>query len=111
MFLRRVKYKIDPEIYFSNCYNINKTALPEDSKFPRVNFSASIVTDDEYSSDEEEDNESIYMEHQAVLKNAKPQPDRVDARPTELLDAEHNGERQVTFNIGEEIRYTKDGHN
>ena len=27
------------------------------------------------------------------------------------MDAEQTGESQVTFNIGEEIRHTKDGHN
>ena len=51
------------------------------------------------------------MEHQVELENNKPQPDGLDALPTAFLDAENTGERQVTFNIGEEIRYTKDGHN
>ena len=51
------------------------------------------------------------MEHQAELENAKPQPDGVDAPPTAFLDAEQTGGRQITFNIGEEIRYTNDGHN
>ena len=51
------------------------------------------------------------MEHQVELHNAKPQPDGVDAPPTSFLDAEYTGERQVAFNICEEIRYTKDGHN
>ena len=55
---------------------------------PRVDFGAAIVPVDEYSSDEEEDNEIIYMEHQSELENAKPQPDGVDAPPTLLLDAE-----------------------
>ena len=51
------------------------------------------------------------MEHQAELDNAKPQPDGVDAPPIALLNTNHTEERQVTFNIGEEIRYTKDGNN
>ena len=51
------------------------------------------------------------MEHQAEIENDEPQPDGVDAPPTALMDAEQTGEGQVAFNIGEEIRYTKDGHN
>ena len=90
---------------------MNKTDLPEDSQFIRVDLGAAIVPVDEYFSDEEEDDEIPYMEHQAEIENAKPQPDGVDAPPTALLDAEHTGERHVPFNIGEEIKYTKDGHN
>ena len=90
---------------------MTKTDLPEDSQFSRVYFGAAIVTDDEYYEDEEEEYESLYMENQEKTNNAKPQPDSVDAPPTALLDTEHTGEQQVTFQIGEEIRYTKDGHN
>ena len=34
---------------------------------------------------------------------------QTDSPPTAFLDAEHTGERQVAFNIGEELSYTKDG--
>ena len=51
------------------------------------------------------------MEHQAELENDKPHSNVVYAPPIALLDAEETGERRVTFNIGEEINYTKDGHN
>ena len=51
------------------------------------------------------------MEHQAELENAKPQPDGVDAPPTALLNTKQTGQRQVMFNIGEDIRYTKDVQN
>ena len=85
--LKRMKYQTDPRIYFFNCSYMTQTDLPEDSKLPRVDFRATIVPDDEYSSNEEEDNESIYMEHLAELENAKPHPNRVDAPPTALLDA------------------------
>ena len=90
---------------------MTQTRITKDSQSPRVNFGAAIEPDDKYSSDEEEEDKSIYMYHQAELENAKPQPDGIDAPPTELLDTEQNGERQVTCNIGEEIRYTKDGQN
>ena len=43
---------------------MTQTELPEDSQFPQVDFKAAIVTDDEYYSDEEEDNKSLYLEHQ-----------------------------------------------
>ena len=51
------------------------------------------------------------MDNQEDLENAKPQPNRVDAPPTAFLHAKQTGEWQVTFNIGEEIRYTNDGQN
>ena len=51
------------------------------------------------------------MEHQAELHNVKPQPERLDAPPIAFLDSEQTGYWQVMFNIGEEIRCTKNGHN
>ena len=88
-----------------------QTDLPEDSQFPRVDFGAAIVPNDEDSSDEEEDEKSLYMENQVELENSKSKTDGVDIPPKELLNENQTGERQVTFNIGEEIRYTKDGPN
>ena len=76
------------ELENANCSYMTQSDLSEDSQPPRVDFGAAIVPVDEYSSDEEEDNEIIYMEHQSELENAKPQPDGVDAPPTLLLDAE-----------------------
>ena len=111
MFLQRMKSQMELRIYFCNCYFMTQTDLPEDSKLPGVYFGAAIVTDDEYSSDEEEDDEGLYMWHQVELHNAKPQLDRVYAPPSNLLDIKYNEDRKVTFNIGEEIRYTNDGHN
>ena len=99
------------ELENANCNYMIQPDFPDDSELPRFDFGASIVPVDEYSSYEEEDDKSIYMEHQAELENVKHQPSGVDAPPTIFLDAKYTGERQVTFNIGEEIRYTKDGHN
>ena len=90
---------------------MTQTELPEDSQFPRDDFGAAIVPNDEYSLYEEEDDESLYKEHQAELDNSKSQPDRVDAPPTALINENQTGERQVTFNIGQDIKYTKDGNN
>ena len=76
------------ELENANYSNMTQNDLPEDSQFPWVNFGAAIVPVHEYSSDEEEDNESIYMEHQAEPENDKPKPDGVDASPTALMDTE-----------------------
>ena len=51
------------------------------------------------------------MKNQAELENDKSQPYGVDTPPTAFLNANQTGELQVTFNIDEEIRYTKDWHN
>ena len=65
--------------------------LYEDSQFTQVDFRAAIVTDDKYFSYQEEDDKSLYMEHQAEIHNDKPKPDGVDIPPTDLLDADHTG--------------------
>ena len=88
-----------------------QTDLSEYSQFPRVNFGATIVTNDKYYSDKEEDNASLYMEHKSDLNNTKNKRVKLDAPPTALLDTENTGERNIVFNIDEEIRYTNDGHN
>ena len=85
--------KHQAEIENANCSYMTQPDLPEDSQFSPVDFRAAIVPADEYSSDEEEDDKSLYMKHQAELENTKPQPDGVDTPPTALLDAEHTGER------------------
>ena len=51
--LKRMKYQMDPKIYFCNCSYMTQTDLPEDSQLPQVDFGAAIVTADKYSSDEE----------------------------------------------------------
>ena len=48
--IRRIKSQMDPIIYFSTCSYMPQTDFPEDSKFPRVDFGAAIVTNDKYSS-------------------------------------------------------------
>ena len=60
--------------------------LPEGSQLPWADFGAAIVPGDENDLDEEDDDESFYMEHQAKLDKAKPQLDGVDAPPTALLN-------------------------
>ena len=111
VFLKRIQYQMDPRIYFCNCSHMTQTDLPEDKQFPQVDFGAAIVPCKEYSSDEEEDKKILYMENQAELENTTSQPDGVYAPPTALINANQTEERQFTFNISEEIRYTKDGHN
>ena len=50
---RRIKPQMDPKIYFRNCSYMNQKDIPEDYQFPRFDFGTAIVTDDEYSLDEE----------------------------------------------------------
>ena len=88
---------------------MTQTDLPEDSKFNRVDLWSTIVNDEKYYSYEEEDDESFYMEHQTELQNDKAKPNGVDVPTTVFIDAEQTREWQETFNIDEEIRYTKDG--
>ena len=103
---------MDPNIYFSNCSYMNQKDLLEYSQFPRVGFGASMMTGDEYSSEEvEEDDESPRGEHQAELYIEEPQTDGLDAPPAELLDSDHTKERQDTSNIVYYIRSIKYGHN
>ena len=90
---------------------MSQTDLPNDSQFPQVDFRAAIVPNGEYYSLQEKENKSLYMKNQVELENTKSQPDGVDAPPTALLNANQTEEQQVTFNIGEEIRYTKNGRN
>ena len=86
--------------YFINCSCMNQKYLLDYSQFPRIGFGASMVTDDEYSSEEgEEDDESPCGEHQTELHFEEPQTDGLDAPPTELLDSDHTKERQDMFNI------------
>ena len=45
--LKRMKYQKNPRIYFCNCSYMNQTDLPEDSQFPRVDFRANILPNDD----------------------------------------------------------------
>ena len=55
------------ELKNDNCSYMNWLDLPENSQPPRVGFGAAIVPVDDYSSYEEENDGSIYMEHQSEL--------------------------------------------
>ena len=43
---------------------MTQTEIPEDSKSPQVYLGAAVIPNDKYSSYEEEDDESLYMENQ-----------------------------------------------
>ena len=86
VFLKIMKSQMDPRIYFCNYYYVNQTCFPDDSQFPRIYLGASILPNDDYSSDEEKYEKSLYMEQQAELENVKPQPNGVDALHTAFLN-------------------------